>query len=287
MPDIEAAQRDEPRPGGSRLRQTIGVLFGAVLLLLMLGNTGLAINELLNRSTLFVRIDSSITEIARRIAAMPDNFNANVPSTAAGQNNSPTLLPAQLKSRLGALYRAKEVMRNIEATGADPETSPPQTKQYVQNLILDIYETPEEVLGIPKQENSYVPYYTFLQRYDIYSGLSSEMLLGMTVVFCGGIGAIISALRNLVFQSDVKQAPNAGYSIHAILGISSGFVVYIAIRGGKHIFIWNDASSGFSLNPWGCAFAALLTGLFTERAHKMLSRLMDGLEKYLGNSGSG
>ena len=59
------------------------------------------------------------------------------------------------------------------------------------------------------------------------------------------------------------------------LGLASGFVVYLAIKGGKHLFLLQTSGEIVAFNPYGSAFAGLLSGLFTERAHEFLSMLMD------------
>jgi hypothetical protein len=59
------------------------------------------------------------------------------------------------------------------------------------------------------------------------------------------------------------------------LGLASGFVVYLAIKGGKHVFLMQTQGEPATFNPYGSAFAGLLSGLFTEKAHQLLSTIID------------
>jgi hypothetical protein len=87
------------------------------------------------------------------------------------------------------------------------------------------------------------------------------------IISGGALGAVIAGLRRNEFSLLRDVA----------LGISSGFVAYMAIRGGKYVFVSEHSENGIILNPYGCTFVALLTGLFTDRAYTVLSDLVDGL----------
>ena len=96
---------------------------------------------------------------------------------------------------------------------------------------------------------------------------SSDQLLAIVVLGCGSIGAMISSLR-----------ANESLSLRAfILGLASGFVTYLIIKGGNHIFLLRAQGEIVAYNPYGSAFAGLLAGLFTEKAHQLLSFLVDDL----------
>lgn len=107
--------------------------------------------------------------------------------------------------------------------------------------------------------------------------LSSDQLIAIAIMACGAIGAMIAALRG-----------GEPMTLRALsLGLASGFVVYLAIKGGKHVFLLQSQGELVAFNPYGSAFAGLLAGLFTERAHQVLSTLVDDfVERLRAASGS-
>lgn len=59
------------------------------------------------------------------------------------------------------------------------------------------------------------------------------------------------------------------------LGIATGFVVYLAIKGGKHVFLLQMQTEVVAFNPYGSAFAGLLAGMFTEKAYQLITIIVD------------
>ncbi len=106
--------------------------------------------------------------------------------------------------------------------------------------------------------------------------LSSDQLLAIAIMASGAIGAMITALRG-----------NGVMTLRALsLGLASGFVVYLAIKGGKHVFLLQAQGESVSFNPYGSAFAGLLVGLFTDRAHQILLIIVeDFVERLRAASG--
>jgi len=95
--------------------------------------------------------------------------------------------------------------------------------------------------------------------------LSSDHLFAVAIVACGAIGAMAAAIRG-----------NIPLTLRSLsLGLAVGFVVYLAIKGGKSVFLMQSQGEIFSFNPYGCGFAAILAGLFSERAHSLLTTLVD------------
>ena len=98
---------------------------------------------------------------------------------------------------------------------------------------------------------------------------SSDILLSLIAICCGGVGALIAGMRTKEFSAlrDV------------LLGLSSGFVVYMTLRGGKYVLLMQQGEP--KLNPYGFALAGILTGLFTDRAYGILTLLIDVAERNL------
>ncbi|MBF8276024.1 MAG: hypothetical protein HW390_1097 [Candidatus Brocadiaceae bacterium] len=95
--------------------------------------------------------------------------------------------------------------------------------------------------------------------------LSSDQLLAIAIMACGSIGAMITALRG-----------DSAMTLRSLsLGLASGFVVYLAIKGGKHVFLLQTQGELVTFNPYGSGFAGLLSGLFTEKAHQLLTTIID------------
>lgn len=101
--------------------------------------------------------------------------------------------------------------------------------------------------------------------------LSSDKLLAIAVITCGAIGALIAMFR-----------AEGGLSMKILLlGLSAGFITYLAIKGGRHIFLIHGSGEFPVFNPYGSAFAGLVAGLFTEKGYLVLSHLVEELSKRL------
>ncbi len=98
--------------------------------------------------------------------------------------------------------------------------------------------------------------------------LSSETLLALIVIFCGGIGALIGGLRSEQGYATLRPL---------MLGVASGFVAYLAIKGGKFVFVLHLPDGSLPENPYGVAFAGILVGLFTETAYDLLRHLVEDI----------
>jgi hypothetical protein len=117
----------------------------------------------------------------------------------------------------------------------------------------------------------------FLESAAIFLVLSSDQLLAIAIMACGAIGSMITALRS-----------DRDMTLRALsLGIASGFVVYLAIKGGKQVFLLQTQGEIVAFNPYGSAFAGLLAGLFTERAHQILSTIVDDFAERLRAASNG
>lgn len=95
--------------------------------------------------------------------------------------------------------------------------------------------------------------------------MSSDQLLALAIMSCGAIGALIAMLRS--------EHGTSGKVL--VLGVAAGFVTYLAIKGGKHLFLLQAQGELATFNPYGSAFAGLLAGLFTDKAYALISMLVD------------
>jgi len=108
---------------------------------------------------------------------------------------------------------------------------------------------------------------------SILRSLSSEGILASLLLGSGVLGALISRIRQTTsyhLQDIITFQP-------LLFGASAGFICFLVLRGGKSIFLLDYSAEIQQINPYSSAFAALLSGLFTDRAYKLLSLCVDAL----------
>ncbi|MDD1795054.1 hypothetical protein LRP50_18155 [Enterovibrio sp. ZSDZ42] len=93
-------------------------------------------------------------------------------------------------------------------------------------------------------------------------GQSNDTLLLMIFISSGVLGAtIVTMQKNDVFLS-VELV---------LIGLTTGVILYFAVKGGPKIFVDEVLSRGVSTsNPYSCALFGLLGGLFSDKVHKVL-----------------
>ncbi|WP_432695858.1 hypothetical protein ACQUQP_15125 [Marinobacterium sp. YM272] len=110
-----------------------------------------------------------------------------------------------------------------------------------------------------------------LQRY--ITQLSSDYLLAITIMTRGAIGAGIGTIRT-----------TSRFTWRSILfGLSSGFIVFLTIKGGKHIFLLHAQGQLIQFNPYSSGFFGLLAGMFTEKTFEFLGAVTDSVFNKLKN----
>lgn len=119
--------------------------------------------------------------------------------------------------------------------------------------------------------------------------LPSDVLLALSVVCCGGIGAAVAGVRQHRGRSSEDRATESKSSpvVGLFLGMAAGFIAFLFIKGGKFLFIVQGAEVSIPINPYGSAFAGVLAGLFTERAYQVLSSVVDAAtDRFAKDQGS-
>ncbi len=107
----------------------------------------------------------------------------------------------------------------------------------------------------------------------------SELLVALSVVLCGAIGAGIGGLRLYI----VKSAERDGLFARIALGLGAGFIAYLVLKGGKFLFLVQVVDGALPLNPYTAAFAGILAGMFTETVFNVLSDLVNDFAKRVTN----
>ncbi len=109
--------------------------------------------------------------------------------------------------------------------------------------------------------------YIILQVISAFETKSNVVLFAASILCSAAIGASIASIR------DHGRVPYR----ELFLGFGAGFIVFLAIKGGKFLFIVSAIGATAPLNPYGGAFAGLLAGMFTKRAYELLSMLVEDL----------
>ncbi|WP_147446444.1 hypothetical protein [Corallococcus sp. CA047B] len=97
----------------------------------------------------------------------------------------------------------------------------------------------------------------------------TDYLLALVVACCALVGAIIAMLREGGARFATKQV---------VLGLASGFVAFLSLRGGRSVFMMELSGDVPHFNPYSMAFAGLLVGLFTRKAYELLGILVQELD---------
>jgi hypothetical protein len=97
----------------------------------------------------------------------------------------------------------------------------------------------------------------------------TDYLLAVVVSCCALVGAIIAMMREGTARFVTKQI---------VLGLASGFVAFLSLRGGRSVFMLELTGEVPHFNPYSMAFVGLLVGLFTRKAYELLGVLVHELD---------
>lgn len=100
---------------------------------------------------------------------------------------------------------------------------------------------------------------------------SSNLITAILIVCCGAIGAVVAGFR------DERPATFR----HLCLGVSSGFIVFLSIRGGQEVFLFQVSKEFMPVNPFSSGLFGLLSGLFSERFYSLIRKVTDSVSNRL------
>jgi hypothetical protein len=165
-----------------------------------------------------------------------------------------TLITVGVDDQSGVL---KELIKSYQrATARFDETSSKSESELAQNIL----------------ENLSSSYYIGF----IYE-MRSDHLLALSIISCSALGAMIFGLRSGT-RMNVRTLTS---------GLATGFIVYLALKGGQHLFLLTSPDVRIPSNPYSSAFLGLLAGLFSDKAYKVLSSLVDDLASRVENATNG
>lgn len=209
---------------------------------------------------------ASITEISARdnylgfISNQIQTSNQQIASNASSENSSLTsdaVLDIRKKIRIYEYLHSK--LEALISVGAEKNE---QTLVYIRREV-------ENLGNFNNQEEEKGYYYSsilYIFQRDIMR-LSSDYLLAIAIMTCGAIGSTVGSIRT-----------NHKFSWRSILfGLSSGFIVFLAIKGSKQIFLLQAQGQLIQFNPYSSGFAGLLAGMFTEKTFEFLGTVTDAV----------
>jgi len=170
--------------------------------------------------------------------------------------------------------------------GREIEGNPPPAAAG-ENNIDAVDGAEEQKPSDPKDDSEGSNWFWYLS----FSRMPSDTLLVWAVVSCGALGAAIGGVREDLtfgafnpapFNSDERELIKSNTRFARIgLGMAAGFVTFLALKGGKFLFVIEFADGNAPINPYASAFAGILTGLFTERVYQFFTKLIDRTEANL------
>lgn len=70
---------------------------------------------------------------------------------------------------------------------------------------------------------------------------------------------------------------------NAALGFATGFIIFLAIKGGKSVLLLQTQIQSIPVNPYSSGLLALLAGLFTERTYAFLESTVEKIQEHFLN----
>lgn len=107
--------------------------------------------------------------------------------------------------------------------------------------------------------------------------LPSDYLLAILFIFSGMLGAIVLTVRNddYVFESKI-----------IMIGVSTGLIIFLGVKGGPSIFSGQTDLDFSSINVYSSALFGIVGGLFSEKIYSVLNTLTTNIQNSIEESSS-
>lgn len=241
------------------------------LFVLSVGLSVLAISELAARESVFSQIQARMAESRANYVDLTRS-EVRASGSASESASAPTTSDETRRLQyialmeLGELSSMRSQLQSLLTVGVEADSAS------LRAIIARLQWLGREPQAFPRSAKpqsaaqSTTSVSTLLQGMrNSITDLSSDTLLALAVMLSGAIGAMIASLRS-----------GSALSLRAfVLGIASGFVTFLVLKGGKNVLLFQTPDQILMFNPYGAAFAGLLAGLFTERAHQVLALVVD------------
>lgn len=250
-----------------RTFRRIAWAFATLILPFLLFAATFSISEYSARTTLAHRVDLATVQVLKDYATIPPSTDGKSLIDQRHSHQTTILVLREIKSRL----------ENTQQSGARDAYSTVQflSEQFVGALsnYSPAQINPEATSSPSSPTNSFdilVSWFSIAIGKVLYfiAILSSDILLAFITIACCGIAAVVAGIR----RNDILAVYR-----DLLVGLTSGFVVYVVVRGGKYVFLMQQGD--VPLNPYGLALCGLLTGMFTERAYNILGSVVDQIEE--------
>jgi len=236
-------------------------LIGVVALVIL---AVISVSEMASRESFANSVQAKIVSINEELASV----SLSIPQTDAKIPESVYKKRSIALEDMDVFTSLNDKITTLINTGVEGNrnTLKELTREYqraISNTLKEKTETGSLLESITSSE-----YTAFIYE------MRSDHLLALAIICCSALGAMIYGLR-----SGRRMSVRSMTS-----GLATGFVVYLALKGGQHLFLLNPTESRIPANPYSSAFAGLLAGLFSDKAYKVLSSLVDDLASRVENT---
>jgi hypothetical protein len=265
MSDIPSSPASAPNNPHRLAPLDIALAFPVLFALLLLIFAGLlAINEVNSRVSALASIEAEIKELNSELTSESKANSAraevlaNLPSTGQKEVDR-TLIDGQIRSRslVEKIEITKSAKAQIQSLVSHGATDNSISLRAIQRRSLGFKAEEAQAAASPEWQKIIAP----------VLALPSDLLSALAALACAALGAGVTSLR---YDGRLNFRP-------IFLGLATGFLVYLGVKGGRHVFLLTNASDVITLNPFSLSFAALIAGMFTERTFELLSALVDSL----------
>ena len=227
---------------------------------------------------------SSLLEVNGRVrmaADLDEQISAvekSIADLTASEQRGETLTGDNVKARLEYLNKKRfhfVGIRNqlkMSDFSGNPRSFKAARTLYIGGATYD-YDVGTDTLDLQSENYRGSEEMPFINRifssnvFDSSEYSTDSLMVFLTCSTCA-LGAIAAGLRSQQTTSIRDIA----------LGLASGFVLLVAIKGGRFILFTSSTPNMPALNHFGIAFASALVGLFVDRAYSFLGKLIDRLE---------
>lgn len=239
-------------------------LFAVALFVLITTMALDTINEISARESYLMYLQDKLKDFHEQLADLSDNGNHQATDGAGPVDGEREHLRLQIEAYKESISNLKALMFLGTKT--------------VKNTLLGVRCTIESLDGNsegvkecvhtdqPLAQGVRTEGHNVLVNYAP-EAMSSENLLAVSILSCCLIGSVTGAVRT-----------GDGVTVKSLFyGLSSGFIVFLALKGGRHVFLLQADAQIVQYNPYSTGFLALISGLFTDKTFELLGAVADAI----------
>lgn len=231
-----------------RMVHNLGYLLEVLLFLVIAVFAIASITEIAGRNSFLVYLDRQLRTANEELARYTLN-----------KDNQQASLNERLEVNRQTYQELKGRIESLISVGADSD----------RQTLVSIRQDSEKLWGTIGNKNNAEKHIFLYSALGWLGRLNSDYLLAIAVMLCGAIGSIISSIRTARVLSWRS----------VLFGLAAGFIVFLAIKGGKHVFLLETQEQVVQFNPYGTSFFGLLAGMFTERSFELMAVISEAIFK--------